>query len=170
MHIHNTIALWHAKLIKENEQMKKALLAGLVAIIVSTPLTAATAFTDANDAVKYRQSAFQLIRHNMGDINEMIKGEVAFDAARVQKRADALVLVTTLPWEAFQVAGTEQGGGEAKADIWTNLDDFLERGEKLAADASALQVAARTGDKNELRQAFGNFARNCKACHDKYKQ
>lgn len=150
--------------------MKKAIFAGLAALIVSAPLLAATAFTDANDAVKYRQSAFQLIRHNMGDINEMIKGEVAFDAARVQKRADALVLVTTLPWEAFQVAGTELGGGDAKADIWKNLDDFLERGEKLAADASLLQVAAQTGDKNELRKAFGNFARNCKACHDNYKE
>ncbi len=149
--------------------MKKALLASLLAIVVSTPLTAATAFTDAKDAVTYRQAAFQLIRHNMGDINEMIKGEVAYDAARVQKRTDALVLVTTLPWEAFQVAGTEQGGGDAKADIWKNLDDFLQRGEKLAADALTLQAAAQTGDNNEVRRAFGNFARNCKACHDNYK-
>tara|TARA_R110002126_G_scaffold43475_25_gene124631 strand:+ start:1931 stop:2497 length:567 start_codon:yes stop_codon:yes gene_type:complete len=165
-----TLTLLHAKPTKENEQMKKALLAFTVSLIVSAPATAATAFTDAADAVKYRQSAFQLIRHNMADINEMIKGEVTYDAARVQKRADALVLVTTLPWEAFQVAGTEQGGGDAKADIWKNLDDFLERGEKLAADASALQLAAQTGDKNEVRKAFGNFARNCKACHDNYKE
>jgi len=150
--------------------MKKALFAGLAALVISTPVMAATAFTDATDAVKYRQAAFQLIRHNMADINEMIKGEVAFDAGRVQKRADALVLVTTLPWEAFQVAGTEQGGGDAKADIWKNLADFLERGEKLAADASALQLAAQTGDRNQLRQAFGNFARNCKSCHDNYKE
>lgn len=149
--------------------MKKAILASLAALVISAPSTAATAFTDAEDAVKYRQAAFQLIRHNMGDINQMIKGEVTYDASRVQKRADALVLVTTLPWEAFQVAGTEQGGGDAKADIWNNLDDFLERGEKLAADASILQAAAQTGDKNEVRQAFGNFARNCKACHDNYK-
>ncbi|KKO45577.1 cytochrome C556 [Arsukibacterium ikkense] len=150
--------------------MKKALFASLLAIVVSTPLTAATAFTDAKDAVTYRQAAFQLIRHNMADINEMIKGEVTYDAARVQKRADALVLVTTLPWEAFQVAGTEQGGGDAKADIWKNLDDFLQRGEKLAADATVLQAAAQSGDTSQVRRAFGNFARNCKACHDNYKQ
>lgn len=150
--------------------MKKALFASLAALVISAPIAADTAFTDAKDAVTYRQAAFQLIRHNMGDINEMIKGEVAYDAARVQKRADALVLVTTLPWEAFQVSGTEQGGGDAKADIWQNLDDFLQRGEKLAADASTLQVAAQTGDKDEVKRAFGNFARNCKACHDNYKE
>ncbi|MDX1677104.1 cytochrome c [Arsukibacterium sp.] len=150
--------------------MKKALFAGLATLVMSLPLSAATAFTDATDAVKYRQAAFQLIRHNMGDINDMIKGDVAFDPERLQKRADALVLVTTLPWEAFQVAGTEQGGGDAKADIWKNIDEFLLRGEKLAADATALQVAAKSGDRNQLRQAFGNFARNCKACHDKYKE
>ena len=149
--------------------MKKPLLAAL--ILTTTPIAAhaATAFNDAKDAVDYRQSAFQLIRHNMADIGDMIKGDVAYDAARVAKRATALATLTTLPWEAFTVPGTENGGGDAKAAIWQNLQDFNSRADKFVADAQALHVAAQSGDEAEIRKAFGSFARNCKACHQEYK-
>ncbi|HSG51236.1 MAG TPA: cytochrome c [Rheinheimera sp.] len=149
--------------------MKKPLLAALMLSVTSFTATAATAFNDAKDAVEYRQSAFQLIRHNMADIGDMIKGEVAYDAERVTKRAMALATLTTLPWEAFTVPGTESGGGDAKAAIWQNLQDFNSRADKFVADAQALQVAAQSGDQAEVRKAFGTFARNCKACHQEYK-
>lgn len=149
--------------------MKKALISAALLSAISVSVYAGTAFTDAKDSVSYRQASFQLIRHNMADIAAMIKGEVAYDNARVQRRAMALANLTTLPWEAFTVPGTEQGGGDAKAEIWQNLQDFNSRGEKLAADAQALKIAADGGDQAEIRKAFGNFARNCKACHDQYK-
>lgn len=149
--------------------MKKPLLAALMLSVTSFTATAATAFNDAKDAVDYRQSAFQLIRHNMADIGDMIKGDVAYDAARVAKRATALATLTTLPWEAFTVPGTESGGGDAKAAIWQNLQDFNSRADKFVADAQALHVAAQNGDEAEIRKAFGSFARNCKACHQEYK-
>lgn len=149
--------------------MKKPLVATLLFTLCSSTVMAKSAFTDASDSVKYRQSAFQLIRHNMVDIGDMLKGEVNYDAARVAKRAAALATLTTLPWEAFTVPGAEQGGGDAKAAIWQNLQDFNSRGEKLAADARLLKTAADSGDQAEIRKAFGSFARNCKACHDDYK-
>lgn len=150
--------------------MKKPLVALLLLSATSVSAIAATAFTDAKDAVTYRQASFQLIRHNMADISDMLKGDVAFDAARVNKRAAALASLTTLPWEAFTVPGAEQGGGDAKAAIWKNLQDFNSRGEKLAADAAALQTAALSGDQAALKKAFGTFAQNCKACHNEYKE
>ena len=149
--------------------MKKALVATVLLTVISASAYAGSAFTVAKDSVSYRQSAFQLIRHNMADIAGMLKNEVPYDAARVSKRATALATLTTLPWEAFTVPGTEQGGGDAKAEIWQNLQDFNSRAEKLAADAQLLKAAADSGDQAELRKAFGTFARNCKACHDDYK-
>lgn len=148
--------------------MKKPLLAALLLSLTSAAY-AGSAFTDAKDSVTYRQAAFQMIRHNMADISDMLKGDVSYDAQRASKRATALATLTTLPWEAFSVPGAEQGGGDAKAAIWQNLQDFNSRGEKLATDAKALQLAADSGDQAALRKAFGAFARNCKACHDDYK-
>ncbi len=149
--------------------MKKPLITTLLLSVISVSAYAGSAFTDAKDSVTYRQAAFQLIRHNMADIGDMIKGEVSYDAARVSSRATALATLTTLPWEAFSVAGAEKGGGDAKAEVWQNLQDFNQRGQKLALDALALKAAADSGEQAEVRKAFGAFARNCKACHDEYK-
>lgn len=149
--------------------MKKVLFATLLGFTLAMPAVAATAFTDGEDAVDYRQASFQLIRHNMGDIQDMIRGNVAFDAERVKRRAEALALLSQLPWETFTVPGTQQAGGNVKPAIWDNLPEVQERGEKLAADAAALLAAAKTAEQAEIRKAFGDFARNCKACHDKYK-
>lgn len=149
--------------------MKKALIATLLSTTLCMPAIAATAFTDGKDAVSYRQASFQLIRHNMGDIQDMIRGNVPFDAERVQRRAEALALLSQLPWETFTVPGTQEADGKVKPAIWDNLPDVKERGEKMAADAAALLAAAKTTEQAEIRKAFGDFARNCKACHDKYK-
>ncbi|WP_189484039.1 c-type cytochrome [Alishewanella tabrizica] len=149
--------------------MKKALIVTLLSATLCAPVIAATAFTDGKDAVSYRQASFQLIRHNMGDIQDMIRGNVAFDAERVQRRAEALALLSQLPWETFTVPGTKEAGGDVKPVIWDNLADVQERGDKMAADAAALLVAAKTAEQAEIRKAFADFARNCKACHDKYK-
>lgn len=149
--------------------MKKILITTLLSATLCLPAIAATAFTDGKDAVSYRQASFQLIRHNMGDIQDMIRGNVAFDAERVQRRAEALALLSQLPWETFHVEGNKEAGGSVKAAAWDNLADIQERGDKLAADAAALLVAAKTAEQAEIRKAFGDFARNCKACHDKYK-
>jgi cytochrome c556 len=149
--------------------MKKPLLATLLLTVSSLTAYAGTAFTDADDSVAYRQAAFQLIRHNMADIAAMLKGEINYDAARINKRATALATLTTLPWEAFSVPGTEQGGGDAKAAIWENMQDFSSRAAKLSNDALMLKTAAELADEAQVRNAFTNFARNCKACHDDYK-
>lgn len=144
--------------------MKKSLIAALVVAISTPAVFAASVFSDAKDSVEYRQAALQLIRHNMADIGDMVKGEVTYEADRVTKRATALATLTTLPWDAFTVKG-----GDAKDEIWQNMADFQSRGTKLASDAALLHTAALSGNQAEVRKAFGTFARNCKACHDKYK-
>jgi cytochrome c556 len=130
---------------------------------------AGSAFTDAEDAVTYRQHSFQLIRHNFADLGDMMRGKVPFEAKRAEKRANALASLTTLPWEAFEVPGADKIKSEAKADIWKNLQDFQQKAEQFQTDALALQVAAKTGEQATVKAAFGNFAKNCKACHDQYK-
>lgn len=149
--------------------MKKLFALFLITASTSASLYAATAFTDAKDAVDYRQSAFTMIRHNTGDIGEMLQGKVAFDAKRVQQRADALAALAPLPWAAFSTPGTEAGGGEAKAEIWADFKDFTAKADKFQQDAKALQVAAQSGDQGQIKAAFATFRGNCKACHDKYK-
>ncbi len=149
--------------------MKKLFTVLIVSAFSSTALYAATAFTDAKDAVDYRQSAFTMIRHNTGDIGEMLQGKVPFDAKRVQQRADALAALAPLPWAAFSTPGTEAGGGDAKKEIWADFKDFTAKADKFQQDTKTLQVAAQTGDQAKIKAAFATFRGNCKACHDQYK-
>ena len=149
--------------------MKKLLISSILVSIVTVPALAASAFSDGKDAVAYRQQAFQLIRHNTADIGDMMQGKVTFDQARLQRRVDALVSLTTLPWEAFEVAGANKASGDAKAEIWTDAADFKAKAEKFQAAAIALQTAAKSQDQAKIKAAFMDFRGNCKACHDKYK-
>jgi len=135
----------------------------------SAATLAASAFTDAEDAVSYRQHAFQLIRHNFSDLGDMVKGQVPYDAARAQRRAEALVSLTTLPWEAFEVPGADKAESGSKAELWKNLADFKQKAAQLQQDAKALKVAADAGDLAALKPAVGALAKNCKACHQQYK-
>lgn len=135
----------------------------------SAAALAGSAFTDAEDSVTYRQHSFQLIRHNFVDLGDMMRGKVPFDAKRAEKRANALATLTTLPWEAFEVPGADKVKSEAKVEIWKNLKDFQNKAQQFQSDALALQTAAKSGDQATIKPAFGNFAKNCKACHDQYK-
>jgi cytochrome c556 len=149
--------------------MKKIILASII-IALSGAVHAESAFTNADDALKYRKASFSLIRHNTADIADMVvKGAVPFDAKRVQKRADALAALTTLPWDAFAVPGAEQKPGDTKAEAWKNNADFTKRAQSFVADAKALQVAANGGDQAAIKAAFIAFSKNCKACHEQYK-
>lgn len=130
---------------------------------------AANAFVEGEDAVSYRQAAFQTIRFNLVDINDMFRGNVPYDVERVQRRAAALAALSQLPWEAFNIPGADHASGKVKAELWQNLADFNSRGEKFAADAAALHLAAQAGERREIQSAFREFANNCKACHDKYR-
>lgn len=149
--------------------MKKLIVMLTLSAATLGSAVAATAFSDAKDAIEYRKAAFQMIRHNTGDIGDMLQGKVTFDAKRVQQRADALAALAPLPWAAFHTAGTETGGGDAKKEIWANMNDFIAKADKFGTDAKALQTAAQTGDQAQVKAAFAQFRGNCKACHDKYK-
>jgi cytochrome c556 len=59
----------------------------------------------------------------------------------------------------------------AKAEIWSNFDDFKAKAVKLGDLAGALEAAAATGDKQKIADAFGALGKEgCGACHSLYKQ
>src|SRR5690554_4964104 len=58
---------------------------------LSVPSNAhASAFTDADKAVEYRQQALQLVRENFSFMAGMVRGEIDFDGAMFEQRAKAL--------------------------------------------------------------------------------
>ncbi len=141
-----------------------ALIAASAALLAS--FSAQAQFAKPEDAIKYRQSALSVMGAHTGRLGAMVNGRVPFDARVAQDNADVIATMARLPWQGFG-AGTE--GGKAKANIWSDGAKFKSGSDKLAADAAALSAAAKSGNLDQIKAAFGAYAGNCKTCHDEYR-
>jgi cytochrome c556 len=139
----------------------------LAASTMLASVSAQAQFAKPEDAIKYRQSTLSVMGTHTGRLGAMVNGRVPFDARIAQDNADIIATMARLPWQGFG-AGTE--GGKAKANIWTDAAKFKAGGDKLAADAGALAAAAKSGNLDQIKAAFGAYAGNCKTCHDEFRQ
>lgn len=152
--------------------MRRSLIGSMLAASCLT-MFAATAsaqsvqFAKAEDAIKYRQGAFQLIKTHFGNLQPVVKGQVPVDKAAVAADVYVLDVVAKLPWAAF-APGT-QGGG-AKDNVWSDAAGFAKAKDNFLATLKPLTAAADEGDLDKLRAAFAKTGASCKACHDSYRK
>ncbi|MCL4410546.1 MAG: cytochrome c [Gammaproteobacteria bacterium] len=129
-----------------------------------------SAFTNAEDAVEYRQSAFKLIRENFGYMSGMVRGEIDFDAEQFQKRSKALVHLSNIPFDAFTGAGENAtNNSDALPAIWQNWSDFESKRDAFQSAALELAEAAESGNVRDIRPKFMATARTCQQCHEGYR-
>lgn len=141
----------------------------LAAAVVALATPAAAQFAKPEDAIKYRQSALFVMGQHFGRIGAMANGRTPFDAKLAAENADIVAEMAKLPWVAFG-AGTDKGAPtKAKSEIWTDQAKFKEASEKLVSESSKLAAAAKTGNLDNLKTAFGATAGTCKACHDSFR-
>ncbi len=130
---------------------------------------ASAQFQKPEDAVKYRKAVMTVMGNHAGRLGAMANGRVPFDAKAAADSAALLESLSRLPWEAF-VAGTDKGETRAKPEIWTEQAKFKEGADKLQAETAKLSAAAKTGNLDSVKTAFGSVGQTCKACHDAYQK
>jgi len=138
----------------------------VAALAMATPATAQ--FQKPEDAVKYRQSAFTLMGNHMGRVGAMVNGRVPFDAKAAQDSTRVLALISTLPGQAF-AANTESVQSKALPAIWKEQDKFKAGYDKMVAEVAKLDAAAKTGNLDAIKTAFGEVGGTCKSCHDNFR-
>ncbi|MBQ4838959.1 MULTISPECIES: c-type cytochrome [Pseudoalteromonas] len=148
--------------------MKKLLTLVTLLAGFSMQSQANTLFKEKEDAIEYRKAAFQLIRYQIGDMGDMLKGKVPFDAERFKQRAHNAAQLSNMPWEAF-IAGTDKGDTSALPEIWSDRATFDKKAADFAKYAQALATASESGDKKVIAKAFGKWAQGCKDCHKSFK-
>jgi cytochrome c556 len=147
--------------------MKKLALCSL--LVCLTPMAAQAQFAKPEDAIKYRQSAFSVMGTHFGRIGAVVRGDVPFNAAAVTANAEIVAAMSKLPYTAFG-PGTETGGNtKAKAEIWKEKDKFDKGAADMQDAVGKLVVAARGGNLDDVKKAFGAAGQTCKACHDEYR-
>lgn len=150
--------------------MKKSVFASITLALVAPLLAAnvhAQAFGKADDAIQYRQGAFQIIKAHFGALQPVVKGQIAYDQAAVLANVEVLDQVSKLPWKAFG-PGTE--GGDARDDIWLDEEGFKAAQKKFLDSLGPLTAAAKAGNLDDLKKAFANTGASCKACHDSFRE
>ena len=125
-------------------------------------------FQKPEDAVKYRQSAFSVMATHFSRIGAMANGKVPFDAKLAQDNASVVLTLSRLPWAGF-TPETQTLNTKAKPELWAEMDKVKAGADKLMTAAVALDAAAKTGNLDAVKKAFGDTAATCKACHDAYK-
>ena len=143
--------------------------AALLAAAAAVSLPAAAQFAKAEDAINYRQSAFAVLGHHFGRLGAMANGKMPYDAKVAAADGDIIAAVSALPFTGF-VPGTEKGHGtKVRPQAWKELPKVKEMEQKMITEVGKVSVAAKSGNLDQLKAAFGPASQTCKACHDNYR-
>ena len=149
--------------------MKTLLVALVAALGALASLPASAQFQKPEDAIKYRKAAFTVMGAHFGRIGAMASGKAPFDAAAAAANADIVATMSKLPYAGF-IEGTASGETRAKPEIWTERVKFDAAAAKMQDEVAKLNVAAKSGNLDQIKVAFGAAGQSCKACHDNYRK
>ena len=119
-----------------------------------------------NETIKARMKAMSSISDNMRVLGKMIKGIDEFDLEKAKAAIGNIAVLAAQTPELFEIEAVDPNA-EAKPEIWTNFDDFVEKA--LTLENVALNVGSGLTDEEGLRNAMMSLGATCKACHRLYR-
>jgi len=143
--------------------------AAALSLSLAAILPAQAQFAKPEDAVKYRKASFTVMSAHFGRLGTMANGKAPYDAKAAADNAELVATLAKLPWAAFG-EGTDKGETRAKPEIWKDAAKFKEAADKMQTEMGKLNVAAKAGNVDALKAAFGPAAASCKACHDNFRK
>ena len=149
--------------------MRRLITLSLAFAAAAVALPAAAQFQKPEDAIKYRKATFTVMAAHFSRLGAMANGRVPFDAKVAAENAEIVNTLATLPWDAFG-PGTDKGDTRALPAIWTEQAKFKAASDKMVAEVGKLNAAAKTGNLDAIKTAFGAAGQSCKACHDNFRK
>jgi cytochrome c556 len=138
-------------------------------LLLAMGLPAQAQFAKPEDAIKYRKASFTVMAAHFSRLGAMANGRMPYDAMAAVSNADVVAAMSKLPWAAFG-EGTDKGDTRAKPEIWKEAAKYKEAADKMQAEIVKLNTAAKAGNIDALKVAFGPAAASCKACHDNFRK
>ena len=149
--------------------MKYTMSCASALLMLAMGLPAQAQFAKPEDAIKYRKASFTVMAAHFGRLGAMANGRAPYDAKAAADNADVVATLSKLPWGAFG-EGTDKGYTRAKPEIWKEAAKYKEAADKMQAEIVKLNTAAKAGNIDALKAAFGPAAASCKACHDNFRK
>jgi cytochrome c556 len=145
--------------------MKKSALAALVLAAAAVPVVAQQ--MKAENQVKYRRAAYQLMNLNFSNLEAMAENKKPFNHDEAARNAEFVSLLATVP-KGFFGEGTDKDT-RAKPEIWKNRADFDAKMDKMSGEAGKLPAIVQAGDMGAFKKQVHDVGEACKACHDEYR-
>lgn len=135
-------------------------------LVVGLALVAGAAIAaEATDpTVRERQVLMDTIGMNTGILGKMAGGETPFDAAAAEAAKTALATAASEIAAKYEPQATDPKS-TAKAEIWTNWEDFVAKGNALQSAAEALDATTLEG----VQAGMGAIGGTCRDCHTAYR-
>ena len=146
-------------------QMKRFAMA--VTLLAAAALPVSSQQMKAENQVKYRRAAYQLMNLNYGSLEAMADNKKPFNHDEAARNAQFVALLATVP-KAFFGEGTDKDT-RAKPEIWKNRSDFDSKMDKMAGEAAKLPAVVKAGDMGAFKKQVHEVGEACKACHDEYR-
>ncbi len=151
--------------------MKNAVRVLIGVCVVAVVFGAAYAqFAKPEDAIKYRKAVMTVIAQHFGRLGAVVKGDVPYDKAQSADNAQLVQTLSSLPWEAFVVPGSDKGDTTLKSSALEDQANFMSAAEAFQNETAKLAGAAGGGDLNSIKSQFGAVAQSCKSCHNQYRK
>ena len=141
-----------------------------VLVVVMVAAVASAQFAKPDDAVKYRKSVMTLIATHFKRLGAMVQGKAPYDPQVFAANAEVVKLMSTLPWEASLMPGSDRGDTTLSPAVFQKEDAFRKTAASFEAAAATLAEAARSGDLEAVKAPFGTVAQTCKACHKPFRK
>ena len=150
--------------------MKKLVKLTICLIFVAVAVGGAYAqFAKSEDAIKYRKSVMFLIAQHFGRMGAVVKGKAPHDQETFTRNAMVMEALSHLPWEASMVPGTDKGDTTLSGAVFEKQDEFKASAQAFEAGSAKLVSVSQSGDLSAIKAQFGEVAKSCKSCHDKFR-
>ena len=123
--------------------------------------------SDPAATVMERQDLMKVMSKSFGPMIPVLKGEssdLETAAGAAQKINDTMTKLATLFPEG--TAKGEVDGSRAKPAIWKKSDEFQAAAEAMISSSAGLVDAAKSGDVDTFKAAFGPVGQACAGCHE----
>lgn len=121
------------------------------------------------EAIEQRQSAFKSMKGEVKKLKEAMSAKKPADSPAIREPAERIVTHSKSLIGTF-VPGSHEGKTRAKKKIWKKWEDFEQRQNRLITNAESLLAVSEAGNQAELKTAFKNLSKDCKGCHQRYRQ
>jgi cytochrome c556 len=153
---------------------KKRMACGIFVIIAAVvasciSVQAASRSSRAEREVDYRRSLYTVVSVNFGPLGAMAEGDMPFNAAEAQTRAERLAFLAPMFKEAFPADSNGVARTAARSEIWRDSAAFAKELQAFIEKTTLLAAAAKTNDIVKVKNAIMETGDACRSCHYRFR-